>query len=895
MAMPDNIKQHIKLPQYDWDAFDLALSNTSNLILLFREALSHTQNSLKQQFEHNAPADKLVQLRANTVDHLLKRAWKHFIGPEPSLALIAVGGYGRGELHPASDIDLLILLEGNQHNKYAERIQHFLTFLWDIGLEVGQSVRSIKECVTEAKKDITVATNLMEARLIAGPEQLYLKLPEKVGPKKIWPSRKFFGAKLAEQIERHHRYHDTAYNLEPNIKENPGGLRDIQVIGWVAKRHFGATTLQDLVAYGFLTQDEHHTLIESQNFLWRIRIGLHLATGRREDRLMFDHQRELAKLFGYTDDTHRLAVEKFMKTYYRTVLELNRLNEMLLQLFEEATLNEGKRFKITAINKRFQARNGFVEVTNNNIFKRYPFALLEIFLIMQQHPELRGVRAETIRLIRNHRYLIDDNIRNDVRCQSLFMEIFKQPSGLTHELRRMNRYGVLAAYLPVFGNIVGQMQHDLFHTYTVDEHTMFLVRNLRRFTVTEFSNEFPLCSKIIKNIPKQELLYLAGFFHDIAKGRGGDHSTLGAVDAAKFGRSHGLSQYDTNLIAWLVQNHLTMSTTAQRKDISDPGVVNDFAEMLGSQEHLDYLYLLTVADIRATNPTIWNSWKDSLLADLYYSTSRAFRRGLQNPIDQSERITETKEIALNHLRQQGFTDDNILVFWDSLDDDYFLRHSEDEIIWHVQSIFNHKPEDYPLVLIREQTHRGGTELFICTQDESYIFALTTAAIARLGLNITDARIITSKNGVTMDTFMLLENNGEPILDPHRITDIKTKIKRILANPSYENIIASQPSKPLSRQLKHFPLATDITFRTDTRSLVTIMEVIAHDQPGLLARIAQALVECNIDIHKAKIATFGAKAEDIFYITNKQNDPIESVEQLNKLRETIIQSLEASRP
>ena len=890
--MPNTIAQPINIAQYDWNDLDRAMVGTPDLMALFRETLQHTQRILQQQFKNNARADELVHMRANTVDQLLKRAWKHFIGPaDTNVALIAVGGYGRGELHPASDIDLLILLDGKQHEAYAERIQFFLTFLWDIGLEVGQSVRSIKECITEAKRDITVATNLMEARLIDGPIQLYNSFLDKVGPKKIWSSQKFFRAKLAEQIERHHRYHDTAYNLEPNIKENPGGLRDIQVIGWVAKRHFGATTLKDLVAHKFLTPDEHRTLIDSQNFLWRIRIGLHLATGRREDRLMFDHQRELATQFGYVDDEHRLGVEKFMKTYYRTVLELNRLNEMLLQLFEEATLNEGKHLKVTPINKRFRARNGFVEVTNNNIFKRYPFALLEIFLILQQHPELRGVRAETIRLIRSHCDRIDEKFRNDVRCQSLFMEIFKQPHGLTHELRRMNRYGILAAYLPIFGHIVGQMQHDLFHTYTVDEHTLMLVRNLRRFTVAEFADEFPLCSKIIKNIPKQELLYLAGFFHDIAKGRGGDHSTLGSADAVKFGQSHGLSQYDTHLIAWLVQNHLVMSTTAQRKDISDPDVVNDFAEMIGSQERLDYLYLLTVADIRATSPTLWNSWKDSLIADLYYTTSRAFRRGLQNPIDQSERIAETKSVALSQLVAQQFSEDTILTFWEALDDDYFLRHSADEIIWHIQSIFKHKPEDYPLVLIREQTHRGGTELFICTQDENYIFALTTAAIARLGLNITDARIITSKNGITMDTFILLEKNGEPILDPHRIADIKTKITRILANPSYENVVASQPNKPLSRQLKHFPRETEITFRTDTRNRVTIMEVIARDQPGFLARIARALVECNINIHKAKIATFGAKAEDIFYITNKRKNPIESVDQLNKLRKTIIEFLD----
>jgi len=879
--------------EIDWKTFDNAFKTTTNPIALFRDALQQATANLKIRFENNDPADLLVQQHAKTVDQLLVRAWQYFIGTdENKISLIAVGGYGRGELHPASDIDLLILLKGNQHENFSARIQGFLTFLWDIGLEVGQSVRSVKECVVEAKRDITVATNLMEARYLCGEQKLFEKLNKKVGPKKIWPSRKFFKAKLEEQTQRHHRYGDTAYNLEPNIKENPGGLRDIQVIGWVAKRHFGATTLHDLVSHDFLNENELQTLIESQNFLWRIRIGLHFLSGRREDRLMFDHQRTLAKQFGYQDDERRLAVEKFMKDYYRTVLELSRLNEMLLQLFDEVILTGRERVKIIPINKRFQSRNGFLEVTYPKVFEHYPFALLELFLVMQQHRGLRGVRAETIRLIRDNCDRIDAEFRNDVRCQSLFMEIFKQPVGLTHELRRMNLYGVLAAYVPAFGNIVGQMQHDLFHAYTVDEHTMFLVRNLRRFTVEEYSSEFPLCSKIIKNVPKQELLLLAGFFHDIAKGRGGDHSQLGANDAIDFCKRHGLSQYDTNLVAWLVRKHLTMSVTAQRKDTSDPEVINEFAEMIGSQEKLDYLYLLTVADIRATAPGLWNSWKDSLLSELYMATTRAFRRGLENPIELSEKIAEIKASALVDLQEQDLSQQDIETFWESLDEDYFMRHSKDEIIWHTQSFLTSKPEDRPLILIREKTQRGGTELFVCVHDEKYIFALITAGIERLGLTIIDARIMTSKTGYALDTFILLESNGKIITDPHRIDDIKQKLHSLLDKPTYENLLANQPNKVMSRRLKHFPIATDITFRSDTRNLITIMEVVTRDQPGILARIAMALVECKAQLLNAKIATFGERVEDIFYITNEENKPIESVAQLNELREAIIQLLDS---
>ena len=884
--------QEKEISPINWDALDEKLTQTTNLIPLFKETLNRAKDFLREQFEKNANSAELVYQHARTVDNILIRAWAYFIGvDERNIALIAVGGYGRGELHPASDIDLLLLLNGNYHRTYAGRIQDFLTFLWDIGLEVGQSVRTIKECVVEAKNDITVVTNLMEARLLFGQKKLFEKLQAKTGPKKIWPSKKFFAAKLEEQKQRHHRFHDTAYNLEPNIKENPGGLRDIQVIGWVVKRHFGATTLKDLVAHGFLTENEYQLLMDSQEFLWRIRIGLHIISGRREDRLMFDHQRTLAKMFGYQDINHRLAVEHFMKEYYRTVLELNRLNEMLLQLFDEIILHEGQRAKIRPINKRFQSRNGFIEVTQPNIFEKYPFALLEVFLVLEQNQELKGLRAETIRLIRDNTHLIDEDMRNDVRCQSLFMEIFRQPSGLTHVLRRMNRYGVLAAYIPVFANIVGQMQHDLFHVYTVDEHTMFLVRNLRRFTVEEFAHEFPLCSKIIKKIPKPELLYLAGFFHDIAKGRGGDHSELGAEDALDFCKQHGLSQYDSNLVSWMVRYHLKMSVTAQRKDIGDVMVIREFAEFVGSQEKLNYLYLLTVADIRATSPSLWNSWKDSLLAELYLTTTRAFRRGLENPIDMSEQINEIKTDALAELINRNFNQHDIEEFWSTLEDDYFTRHSVNEIIWHTMALLNSKGDDLPLILVREETHRGGTELFVCTHDVKYVFALITAGIERLGLSIIDARIITSNTGLVLDTFILLESDGQVIRDKHRIEDIKIKLKDLLSNSTYDNLLSNQPKHLMSRRLKHFPIATEITFRSDTRNLFTIMELYTRDQHGLLARVAMGLVENGAQILNAKIATFGERAEDIFYITNEQNKPIESVEQLNKIRETIIQLLD----
>ncbi len=873
-------------PLFDKAAFEDALNKGSNALPLFRATLQSTHQVIKERFTNGTPAAGLVRSRAEAIDYFVIQAWRQLVinNGSDDLALVAVGGYGRGELHPGSDIDLLVLLRDNDHHIYQERLERFLVLLWDIGLEVGHSVRSLQECVSESERDITVATNLMEARLLDGPQPLFEAMRTATGPERIWPSRRFFEAKWQEQIARHAKYHDTAYNLEPNVKEGPGGLRDIQMIGWVAKRHFGATTLHDLVDHGFLTESEYQALIAGQNFLWQVRFALHTLTGRREDRLLFDHQHALARQFGYHDEEHRLAVEQFMKEYYRTIMELSRLNEMLLQLFQEAILYADSEAVIVPINNRFQARNGFIEVTHDGVFRRYPFALLEVFLLLQQHREFKGVRATTIRLIRDHRYLINDTFRNDLRNRSLFMEIMRQPHGITHELRRMNRYGVLAAYTPMFGAIVGQMQYDLFHVYTVDEHTLMVVRNLRRLTVPEFAHELPLCSDIVQRIPKPEILNLAGFFHDIAKGRGGDHSELGAHDAMEFCLHHGMSQYDARFVGWLVKHHLIMSSTAQRKDISDPQVIAAFAATVGDQVHLDYLYLLTVADIRGTNPTLWNSWKDSLLTELYKSTKRALRRGLEHIIDSTERITAVKQQAYTLLKQHALDDASIEKIWHELGDDYFLRHSADEIAWHSQAISYCSPTGLPLVLVRQQTPRGGTEIFIHTYDQDHLFATTTQVLDQLGLTIVDARIITSHNGFTLDTYMVLEASGEPIANAFRIQEILDTLKHHLGQGGEKR---AHVSRRPQRRLKFFPTPTEITFSDDARNQRTVMEIITADRPGLLSHIGRTFMECGVRLQNAKIATFGARAEDVFFITDQNNQPLHSETQFNCLRETLV--------
>jgi len=875
---------------FDSVHFEASLSATDNPIKLFRNAIRQADEVLGYRFTDGEPVVSLVAHRAHFIDELLIHAWHYSVGPAAeAIALIAVGGYGRGELHPHSDIDIMLLAEPAALEQHAPALEKFLMFLWDLGLEVGHSVRTVADCIEQGRADITVATNIMEARLLSGPEALFQAMREQTDKEHIWPSRDFFRAKWEEQIARHRKFHDTAFNLEPNIKEGPGGLRDIQMIGWVAKRHFGAETLGGLVEHGFLSSEEYQTLNEGQNFLWKVRYGLHVLAKRREDRLLFDHQRTLAQQFGYRDDDGRLAVEQFMKDYYRTVMELRRLNEMLLQYFQEEILYADESDEPQPINRRFQSRHGFVEAINPQLFVQQPFALLEIFLLLAQNPALKGVRAGTIRLLRRHRHLIDKKFRNDLRCRSLFMELLRQPHGVTHQLRRMNRYGLLAAYIPAFGQVVGQMQHDLFHVYTVDEHTLFVVRNLRRFTVPEYHHEFPLCSRISQQLAKPELLLIAGLFHDIAKGRGGDHSLLGAEEAQAFCKRHDLSEYDTNLIIWLIRNHLLMSTTAQRKDISEPDVINEFAAKLGKQEYLDYLYLLTVADIRATSPTVWNAWKDALLAELYHSTSKALRRGLSNPMMEAEIIAEHKSEAHKLLASLRMASTDIEQFWERLDREYFLRYSGSEIANHTQAVIQHGNSQEPLVLLRQQSERGGTEIFIYTPIRGHQFTTTTMLLDQIGLNVVDARILPSTDNHTLDTYMVLEDDGEPIHGQFRLEEIRELLQRRLAHPEET---PEKINRQMARQLKHFNIKTRVLFHEDPHNDRTVMEVITSDRPGLLSHIARALADCEVRLLNAKIATFGERVEDIFFITDEQGRPLDNDEQRICLMEKIVEALES---
>ncbi len=879
--------QHIQIEKdlFDEAALQQQLQSKNNPIPVFKQQRKHYLNILTERFNSGRAATELIYLHAALTDKLLSLTWPLFFDDkQQDLALVAVGGYGRGELHPASDVDLLLLIK-KPKKELNESISQFFTFLWDIGLEVGHSVRTVKECVAEAKNDITVATNIQESRLLIGSKKLFDEQKTKCSPKKIWPSDKFFRAKLDEQIKRHERYNESAYNLEPNIKESPGGLRDIQMIGWVAKRHFNVETLEQLVQHGFLTQDEYSDLHNGQAFLWRVRYGLHLINNRREDRLLFDHQRKLAKLFGYTDTRNNLAVELFMKQYYRTVMDLSRLNEMLLQLFEEEILLAKKTSKPKPINNRFQSIKGYLEVTFDSVFKSYPFALLEVFLLLAQNPELKGVRANTIRLIRSHRHLINSNFRSDIRCRSLFIEFFKQSHGITHELRRMNRYGVLAAYIPVFEKIVGQMQHDLFHVYTVDEHTIMLIRNLRRFTVPEFSNEFPLASELVSSIPKQELLLIAALFHDIAKGRGGNHAILGAVDATEFCKRHDLSDYDTKLVAWIIQNHLLMSSTAQKKDISDPDIIYEFANQVGDIIHLKYLYLLTVADIRATSDSVWNSWKDSLLKNLYHVTRDVLRKGLENPTLKTELVTENKRLALEKLGEQHKTD-SIVKLWQQFNDDYFTRHTPAEISWQTNAILS-SGNNETVVTFRHSSKHNVISLFIYTPTYTGLFSTITSVLEHFRIDVIDARIIESRHGYALDTYHI-QNPTSTTIEDELCSKVKTSIKEQIELKQRKQ--QTTESTFIGRREKQFKFATRVSFDDSATVQTTIMTVKSYDQTGILSRLAMILDEFKINIISAKIATYGERIEDVFNITNAHDKKLSETEQ-HKLADNICSQLD----
>ncbi|MCB1676506.1 MAG: [protein-PII] uridylyltransferase [Halioglobus sp.] len=861
------------LPPAVFDPEEFARSLAADqTIACCKRAIAATTDYLHGQFRAGVPASGLIRLRAQFIDLMLGALWDRQDWGGDELALVAVGGYGRGELHPHSDIDLLILL-GEDCEDCRAQLEGFLTLLWDIGLDIGHSVRGVRECVRKAAQDITVLTNLMESRVIRGPQRLMDKVRELTGPEKMWPSPAFFQAKLEEQRARHKKFADTEYNLEPNVKSSPGGLRDLQVIGWIAERHFAVESLEKITAKEFLDADEMEVLLRGRDFMWQVRYALHMLTDREEDRLLFDHQRELAELWGF-EDGDKLAVEQFMQAYYRWALALGQLNELLIQNFDQAILRQDMPDDIRVIDQRFQVRNGYIEARRADLFTTEPCALLEVFLLCATLEDIQGIAAPTIRLMRNSRHLVDDEFRADARNKRTFMAILRAPNKMSRQLRRMARCGILGAYLPEFGRIMGQMQHDLFHSYTVDAHTLEVVKNTRRFQYADFEERFPVASRVARRLRRVELLYIAALYHDIGKGRGGDHSELGAVDAGHFCREHGLDERDTELVVWLVRNHLVMSAVSQRKDISDPEVIHEFAGHVADQEHLDYLFALTVADINGTNPTLWNAWRGSLLRQLYTETRRALRRGLENPVDKQTWIEQSREAATNLLEYRGFTAEELEHLWRERSEDYFLRERAEDIAWHTEAIAGHHDRDNPLVLVRtviDSSVANTTQIFIHARTHAHLFSRICTELEHLDLSVHDARIYSANDGMSLDTFSVLASDGQPIAeDATRLRHIREHLADALADARGSPQIVQRRTP---RQVRSLAIPTETRMSVDEITRVSVLEVSSPDRPGLLARLGKIFVEFDIELQAAKIQTLGERVEDIFFITDEHQQPI----------------------
>ncbi|MEZ8494419.1 bifunctional uridylyltransferase/uridylyl-removing protein GlnD [Vibrio splendidus] len=843
----------------------------------------------KNEFLNHHPVTDLVLLRSEYMDLLLNRLWEHFgFNKLPHISLVAVGGYGRGELHPLSDIDILIVSQKTLPPALGEKVSQFITLLWDLKLEVGHAVRTIAECLEIGTDDLTVATNLQESRLLCGSEDTFQELKLKIHSDSFWPSETFYKAKIQEQRERHARYHDTTYNLEPDIKSTPGGLRDIHTLSWVARRHFGATSLLEMSKYGFLTDAEYRELVECQDFLWRVRFALHIELRRYDNRLTFAHQAQVAEHLGYSGEGNR-GVEMMMKEFYRTLRRVAELNKMLLKLFDQAIINGGQTQKAEILDNDFQRRGSLIEARKPALFQARPETILDMFIHIANDSSIEGVSPPTLRQLRTARRRLNRFLHTIPEARDKFMDLVRHPNALHKAFSLMHKLGVLSAYLPQWSQIVGQMQFDLFHVYTVDEHSIRLLKHINRFGQIENHDKHPICCEVYPRVQKKELLILAAIFHDIGKGRGGDHSEIGAVEAYSFCIEHGLSKPEAKQVAWLVQNHLLMSVTAQRRDIYDPDVITEFAKKVRDEESLELLVCLTVADICATNPELWNSWKRTLLAELFHSTQRALRRGLENPVDVRDRIRHNQQMASALLRKEGFTAREIEVLWQRFKADYFLRHTHTQIAWHCEHLLRLEDPSQPLVLISQKATRGGTEVFVYCKDQAALFATVVAELDRRNFNVHDAQVMVSKDGHVLDTFIVLDQHGEAI-DEARHKAVAKHLTHVLADGRPTKI----KTRRTPRNLQHFKVKTLVEFLPTKSKKRTLMELRALDTPGLLAQVGATFAELDINLHGAKITTIGERAEDLFILTSDAGGRL-SEEQEQALRERLTEHVSELAP
>ncbi|MDY0745322.1 [protein-PII] uridylyltransferase [Paucibacter sp. R3-3] len=803
-------------------------------------------------------AATLLRKLARHVDGTLAGLWE-CAGLPAEASLVAVGGYGRGELFPYSDIDVLVLLpdgaEAHMDGPLKAGIESFITACWDIGLEIGSSVRTLGECQSEAAGDVTIQTALLESRLLAGAKPLYRQL-EKALDARMDP-KAFLRAKTLEMRQRHTKYDETPYSLEPNCKESPGGLRDLQVLIWIARAAGLGKTWQALAAKGLITAFESSQLQRNEGLLRLVRARLHVVAGRREDRLVFDLQTAVAESFGYQSTKAQRASEVLMRRYYWAAKAVTQLNQILLLNLEER-INGSQQGLMQPINEKFLDRAGMLEVASDDLYHRDPHAILETFLLYQQTPGIKGLSARTLRALYNARGLMNGAWRRDPVNRATFMDILKQPVGQTHVFRLMNQTSVLGRYLWVFRAIVGQMQHDLFHVYTVDQHILMVLRNVRRFVIPEHAHEYPFCSQLMAQFDKPWLIYIAALFHDVAKGRGGDHSDLGATDVKRFCREHGIGKEDTELVVFLVREHLTLSRVAQKEDLSDPEVIEAFSARMGDARHLTALYLLTVADIRGTSPKVWNAWKGKLLEDLYRVTLRALGGARPNLHAEIEaRKLEAQQMLALHSQLPGTEQ----PLWQTLELSYFARHEAGDLAWHARSLWRHVESLTPIVRARPSPVGEGLQVLVYAPDRQDLFARICGYFDGAGFNILDAKVHTTRKGYALDTFQVIS----PDLDLHHrdlVSLVESKLTQALAS---EGPLPEPRRGRLSRRVKSFPYTPRIALRPDERAQRWLLTISTSDRAGLLYAIARVLARYRINLQLAKISTLGERVEDTFLL------------------------------
>jgi [protein-PII] uridylyltransferase len=824
---------------------------------LGRLRIAHRRQSdeLIDAFRSDLDPDRLVRGLCAVTDATVRELWTG-TGLARGALIAAVGGYGRGEIFPHSDVDLLILTAGAPDPGQRAAIEAFVGGCWDAGLAIGHSVRTLDECVQEAAADITVQTSVLEARLLAGSRALFERMAQSLAAQR--DPGAFFRAKRAEMRQRHVKFEDTPYSLEPNTKESPGGLRDLHVVMWAARAAGFGRRWSDLALRGLATVEEARALARSERILKRIRASLHIVAGRREDRLVFDLQAQVAAMHNLDRGDARRASEDLMTRYFRAAKQVTQLNAILLQNLDAALFPQvgGAPERIDA---EFQSRRGLLDAIDPDLFQRDPAAILRAFLVVEQHPELQGMSAPTLRAIWHARLRIDAAFRRDPANRALFLAILQQPRGVTRALRRMNQWSVLGRYLPAFRRIVGRMQHDLFHVYTVDQHILMVVRNLRRFALDEHVHEYPFCSQLMAAFPKRWLLYLAALFHDIAKGRGGDHSKLGRGDAARFCRLHGLAAEDASLVEFLVEHHLTMSSVAQKQDLSDPEVVMRFARLVETEERLVALYLLTVADIRGTSPKVWNAWKGKLLQDLFEMT----RRALEGEAPEAgSRVDALRREARKTLNLYALSEDRYEQFWSRLDVTYFLRNDANDVAWHTRVLHSKVDTDVPVVRARLAPIGEGFQVVVYQPDQPDLFARICGYFDSKNLSVLDARIHTTRHGYALDSFLIVD----PADRASHYRDILTLVEAELA----ERLSRRTPLAPpvlgrSSRRSRNFPIEPRVELRPDERGRHHLLSVTANDRTGLLYSIARVLSEHGVGLYTARITTLGERVEDVFLV------------------------------